>query len=437
MFTRNLLFISFLAIQSFAYAGEKSVLNIERWQTNHGAKVYFVQTPEIPMIQINVVFNAGSSRDNNQAGLSQFTNGLLNEGTKDLTATQIAEQFDKVGAEYSANVDKDMATVSLQSLTESQYLTPALNTFTEVLTTPIFSDDAIARVRNQILSAIQSQKQSPKSTAINLFYQNVFKNTPYQFPTNGTAETIQAIKKEDLINFYKKYYVTQNALITIVGAIDAKQAHLIAEQITRNLPVGQAATSLPLLNKTNTQDTAIKVNFPSEQTTILTGQIGINYQNPYFFPLYVGNYILGGTAFSSRLFNEVREKQGLTYNVNSIFKPLAANGPFVIMLQTRNSESQKSVDVVTKVLNEFIQQGPTEAELVRTKKQIINEFPLSLAGNDAISNYLIMLGFYQLPKDYLDTYRDKVNQVTASQIKEAFQKTIHPNGLTTILVGKN
>lgn len=413
------------------------VLPIQHWQTANGAQVYFVPSPVIPMVQINVVFAAGAGRDGAKPGLAQFTNNMLNQGARNLSADQIAEQFDSVGAQFNATVDRDMAQVSLQSLTDPKYLNPAVDTFTQVLTGPTFPKDGFDRIKNQTLTALASEKQSPKALAGNALYAAVYGEQPYHSPMNGTVESLSTLTVTDLLHFYTHFYVAKNAIITIVGAVTRPQAETLANQITKNLSTGEAAAPLPATKSVLTAAKEQHIKFPSEQTTIVIGQLGINYQNPAYFPLFVGNTILGGSTFSSRLFNEVREKRGLTYGVGSIFRPLQARGPFAIMLQTRNNEANQAVKVARDTLTDYLKEGPTAVELQRTKSQISNNFPLSLAGDDAISNYLVTIGFYHLPLNYLDTYLGKVNAVTADQVKAAMQNALQPDKMVTVLVGNN
>lgn len=428
----TVLFCGLAFCQSFA--ATKPVLNIQTWQTTNGTPVYFVASPEIPMVQINVVFAAGSARDGDKPGLAQLTNAVLNEGTADLNADQIAQKFDAVGAIFGNGVDRDKATVALQSLTDPQYLTPALQTFTDVLTKPNFPQDAFLRNQKQLLNIITQQQQTPNAVAKNAFYAATYGNQPYAHPPIGTMLTVSALTANDLINFYKQYYVAKNAIITIVGAVDRNQAEKMANQLSAGLATGTAAVPLataPMLTQANMQ----RIKFPSEQTNIIAGQVGINFNNPDYFPLTVGNYLLGGSGLTSLLFNQVREKRGLAYGVGSGFTPLEANGPFGIILQTRNSEANKALQVAQDTLKDFMKSGPSPAELSATKEKIINSFPLGLVGNDAISDNLVTIAFYHLPLNYLDTYRDKVNAVTVDQIKNAFQKTVSPDKFVTIMVG--
>lgn len=438
MFTKFSKFILFslIALTATAYgAGNKVVLNIQHWQTQNGAEVYFVNAPEVPMLQINVVFAAGSSRDNKQFGLAQFTNAMLNQGTSQFNADQIATAFDAVGAQFGSTVSRDMAIVSMQSLSEAKYLDPALQMFSAILTTPNFPQTAFARTQHQILNAIDEQQQSPETIAKHAFYDNLYPDQPYGHPTIGVKQTVTTLTPTDLKNFYNTFYVAKNAVITIVGAVSKQQAENIANQIITGLPAGDAAPKLSVAASLQSAKEQ-QIPFPAEQSTVILGQIGINFQDPNYFPLQLGNYILGGAPLTSELFKQVREKRGLVYSVGSGFSIGNARGPFVIMLQTKNDQAQQALQVTKQTLEQFLQTGPTEAQVEQAKRKIINSYPLAFTSDDDISGQLVMLAFYHLPLDYFDTYREKIAAVTPAQVKAAFQQTIDPNKMLTVIVGK-
>lgn len=412
------------------------MIDIQHWQTKNGAQVYFVRTPEPAMLDIQIVFPAGSARDGQLAGLAQATNTMLNQAAGQLNADQIATAFDNVGAQYGAEVNRDMASVQLRALTDPKFLNPAIQTFATVLTTPTFASAAWQRMQKQQLIELQAVQQSPGQIAQRMFYKQLYGDQPYGHPVNGTIETVTRLTPQDLEQFYKHYYVASNAIVAMVGAIDKPTAAKIAEQIVASLQKGQPAAALKIA--TNEQQPQSKaVVFPSQQTTILIGQIGMNKLDPAYFPLQVGNHILGaGGSMVSRLFQEVRNKRGLTYGVNSNFATLAAAGPFYIGLKTRSDQAKTAIQVTQQTLQTFIKQGPSEAELIAAKKNILGEFPLYFSNNANLLSQVVNLAFYQLPLDYYDTYREKINAVTVGQIRTAFQQRIHPATMTTVTVGK-
>lgn len=433
MFIKKLLLVFILLFSSLLnWAFAAPVLNIQNWKTKQGVPVFFVHTVQIPMVDIKVAFNAGSSRDDNEAGLANLTANMLGEGTTTLTADQIATRFDNLGAIFDASTTRDMSLISLRSLSKPDMLNASLPLFIDALTRANFPQISFARIKANTLQGIALQLQNPSYVAATTFYKNVYSNTPYATPVAGDAASVAQITDADVVGFYKKYYVAQNAMIVLVGDIDDAKAQDIAEKISASLPHGVAAPVLPMIKKSN--PTTVQINFPVNQTTILFGNVGIAYNDPDNFPLLVGNYILGNDS-TSRLFSIVREKYGLTYGIGSYFLPYAYNGPFVISLQTKNAQVQTALKITRTVISAYLSTGPTSQELEAAKDYLIGNFPLSLASNDAIANIVLAMGFYHLPANYLDTYCENVNAVTLNQIKSAMDKHIDLSRLVTIIVG--
>lgn len=434
-FQRGGLLAACICFCTFAQAAaNKPILDIQNWQTSQGTPVYFVRAPELPMMDLKIIFTAGSAYDDAQWGLANLTASMLGEGSKNLTADQIAAQFDQTGAQFDANTNRDVTVVSLRSLTDPKYLTPALQTFNEVLGQPTFSDQSLVRVKQQTLSAIQSAEQNPSAVAADTFYQYLYPNHPYGHPVLGMTKTVNTITRNQVQTFYQHYFVSTNAKIILVGDLDRKQAEQIAEQAMQALAKGAPAPTLAM-NQAGPHDGMHAVEFPSQQTTIVAGQLGIDRQNTQYFPLMVGNYMLGAMPLGSLLFEQVRNQRGLAYNVSSVFSPMTYRGPFVVILQTRAAEKQQALNVTEQVLQQFVGKGPNPEQLQLAKQNIVNHFPLNLATNDQIASALMQMALNQRPLNYLDTYRDQVNAVTADQVKQAFQSVIAPDKLLVVTVG--
>ncbi len=227
---------------------------------------------------------------------------------------------------------------------------------------------------------------------------------------------------------YKKCYHT------IVGGISKEQAIEIANQITQKLPEGNLPASLPDVEPL-TKSINVNIAFPSEQTHVLTGQPCAIENDPDYFPLLIGNHILGGGMLTSRLFNEVRNERGLAYNVVSAVLQLQKPAPFVIRLQTKNSQTQEAINVLQNTLLTFIKEGPTEQEVLEAKQAIIRSFPVEISNNEKITDVVSRMGFYQLPLDSLTTYQKQVEAVTIPEIKSAFLRRINPEKLALIVLG--
>ncbi len=418
-----------------ANAASKQVLNIQHWKTTQGIPVYFVRTPELPMVDLDVVFDAGSARDGEKFGIAQFTAGLIDEGAGDLSSDQIAEKFDNVGSIYSASVNQDLTSVGFRSLTAKDKLASTLDTFVTVLTDPKFPQDQFERLQKQTLTSLEQMRQSPAALAKEAFSAAIYGKQPYAHLIVGTPTTVSQFTPEDAKKFYQTYYVGKNARILMVGNLTLNAAKQTAERIAAALPTGETPTPLAVM-KPGKSPVNKNIVFPSQQTTILMGQMGISPEDPDFFPLMVGNHILGGGGLVSRLFEEVREKRGLVYNVSSKFSPLAARGSFFIFLQTRKEEAANAIELTQRVLKTFVEKGPAQKELDASKKNIIGSFPLQVSSNSDIVDQLMLISLYNFPLDFLDKYRENVEKVTRAQVRAAFQKHVQPSDISVITVGE-
>lgn len=414
----------------------KPVLAIQHWQTSQGAPVYFVRNPELPMVDIQIIFTAGSAYDNQQWGLASLTVSMLNEGTQKHSADQIAETFDQAGAQFSGQTNRDVAVIALRSLSDTQYFTPALDMFTEVLSQANFPDNALSRVKQQTIAAIREQQENPMAIAMDTFYQKLYGEHPYAHNVLGTPAIVNAITRQQLQAFYQRFLVSHNAQIILVGNLNRAAAQKIAQQLMGALPVGDSAPALAVAN-TAAAHGLQPVTFASQQTSIVIGQLGIDRQNSQYFPLTVGNFLLGQMPLNSLLFEQVRNQHGLAYNVSSALSPLTYRGPFIIGLQTRAAQTQQALNVTEQTVRQFVTAGPQPQPLGLAKQNLINHFPLNFATNEDIADVLTQMAVNHRPLDYLDTYRANIQAVTAEQVQHAFQTLIQPGQLLTITVGQS
>jgi len=407
---------------------------IQSWKSNNGARVLFVSAPDLPMVDVRVVFDAGSTRDGDKPGLSQLTNGLLTEGAGEWNADQIAQRMDAVGASMGSGALRDMAWVSLRTLTEEDAFNTSVSTLAEILNAPTFPVAALERNRKMMLAVLQREAQSPGGVVKKEFMKKVFGSHPYAIHSGGTNESLGAITRDDVMAQYRRYYVAGNTTISIVGALDRKQAEDLANRLTDRMQEGKSAPALPAVD-TLLQASEQHIQFPSSQSHIVLGQPGMKRGDPDYFALYVGNHILGGGGLVSLLSDEVREKRGLSYSIYSYFSPMRANGPFILGAQTKNQQASEALKVMRQTLVDYIQRGPTDKELKAAKQNITGGFPLRIASNGKIVEYLSMIGFYRLPLDYLDAFVGKINSITKEQIMDAFKRRVHPERFVTVVVG--
>jgi zinc protease len=407
---------------------------IESWETGKGAKVLFVHAPELPMVDIRLVFRAGAARDGEQGGIAGLTNAMLDQGAGGLSADDIARGMEQYGAELDSGSERDMAWLSLRSLTDQKLLKPALELFRTVLSQPDFPAADFEREQQRTLVGLQYEKQKPDAITKKSFYLGLYQRHPYANHPSGSAETVQALDVDALRSFYERHYVAQNATVVIVGDLPGKQARRIAAMLADSLEKGQRSEPLPDVDALAAAR-QLSIDFPSKQSHVLTGQPGMRRGDPDYFPLYVGNHILGGSGLVSRISEEIREKRGLSYSAYSYFIPMERKGPYLLGFQTRNDQRQAALQVLRDTLQAFIDDGPTAEELDAAKKNIIGGFPLKVSSNSKIAEYLAVIGFYDLPLDYLARFTEKVDAVTVEQIQDAYRRRIDPGRMLTVMVG--
>jgi zinc protease len=408
---------------------------IQHWVTRNGTRVYFVEAKELPMLDLRLIFDAGGARDGELPGLASVTSRMLDEGTPTRDTSAIARSFEMAGAAFNAGSYRDMAVVELRVLSDPAFREPALEVFTDVVAHAQFPADAYARAQKSSEIGQQQQEQSPSALAGRLFYKELYGKHPYAHPPTGTRESLARLQREELAAFHRRYYVARNLTLALVGAVSRAEAEALAERISSALPAGEPAPPLAEV-KPLAKARHIHREFPSAQTHILVGAPGIRYGDPDYFALTVGNEILGGGAFTSRLTAELRQRRGFTYGVYSSFQPMRAQGPFQISLSTRADQTTEALKIIRRLLGDFVRTGPAEDELRAAKASIVGGFPLSTASNSSIIGYLGAIGFYGLPLDYLDQYLAQVQQVSAADVRAAFARHVRPDRLLTVTVGK-
>lgn len=412
-----------------------AALDIQHWQTDNGTQVYFVAADEIPMVQFAVGFDAAAARDPaDRHGLASLVNSLMDDGAGDMDEETVARRLAAVGARFSSQSARDMATLELKVLSDPEYLDPALSVFASIVGEPAFPAAALQRERQRVLVGLAQSRQLPRAVATRLFYSRLFPDHPYGHMPEGTAQSVKRITRADLVAFHERYYSGANAVIAIVGDLSRERAGDAAEKIVSRLPEGRPAPPLPQVRWSPSGSRVHEV-FPSQQSHLLLGQPGVSRGDPDYFPLFVGNHILGGSGLISRLSVQIREKRGLAYSVYSHFVPMARRGPYILGLQTQSEQAGQARDIALDTVRRFIAGGPDAGELEAAKNNIIGGFPLRLDSNEQIAGNLLNIAFYGLPLDYLDRFPDQVAAVTAEQIRDAFQRRVDPRRWVQVTVG--
>lgn len=407
--------------------------HIQHWQSASGAKVLFVEDHDIPMLDVAVSVPAGSSYDT-KSGVAGMTHDLLDLGSEGLSEDAISSGMADVGAELGGEIDQDRASVSLRTLSHAAERDQALSIMARVLQHPVFPDAILVREKTRLIADLKEQETRPEYIASRAFQRAVYGNHPYALPVSGDVAGVEKISVQDLKDFYRAHYNARSAVVAIMGDVTRAEADAIAEQLTAQLPAATDEVKRPPVAM-QIQASEQRIAHPATQSHILMGAPGMSRTDPDYFALYVGNYVLGGGGFVSRLMNEVREKRGLAYSVYSYFMPMGLPGVFQIGLQTKKEQADQALALVRRTLADFVAQGPTEQELRAAKQNIIGGFPLRIDSNRKILEYLSLIGFYDLPLSYLDDFTGRVERVTAMQIRDAFARHIHPERMATVIVG--
>jgi zinc protease len=416
-----------LACAATAQAGVK----IQHWVAPSGARVYFIEAHDLPILDVQADFAAGSAYDRaGKAGLAALTQQLLDTGAGDLDENRISDRLVDVGARLEGSVDSDRAGLHLRTLSSAKEKDTALDLLRLVLTKPTFPDGVLAREKARTIAAIRDADTRPEAIAEKRFAAAIYPGHPYG--VSASADSVGSLSRDDVAAFHRDFYSAKNAVISIIGDVDRAEAERLAQSLTEDLPAGRAETPLPEIKLPQAE--TIKIPHPATQSHILIGLPGVARGAPDYFPLLVGNYTLGGGGFVSRLMKEVREKRGYAYSVYSYFMPRKLDGPFEIGLQTKRDQAQAALKVADDVLADFLKTGPTAAELAAAKRHYVDSLALNMDSNAKLLGYMSMIGFYGLPVTYLDDFPAKVNAVTAKEVREAFARHVKPENLVTVIV---
>jgi zinc protease len=426
---------STLLICGAVHAAE-AALPIETWRTANGAKVLFVAVRDLPIVDVSVEFPAGSSRDPaGKAGLARLTLHVMKGGAGGMSETDISDRLADVGAVLTPSIDMDRAGYALRSLSAAEALEQGLAVLEAVLAAPRFDTEVFERERSRAVAGLRESLARPATIAEREFFRRVFGAHPYGSPARSDPESIAALARVDLADFHRRHYVAERAVLAIIGDLSRAEAGRIAARLTLRLPRARVPlTVLPAVPRA--PDTApAHIAHPASQAHLRIGAPGMRRGDPDYYALWLGNQILGGGGFSSRLTAELRDKRGLTYSAYSYFAPYALEGPFVMAAQTRREQAAEALAVMRATLKQFVEEGPTEVELEAARQNVVGGFVLRVDSNQKILEYLALIGFYDLSLDYIEQFPREIQNVTLQQVRDAFRRRVDPEKMITVVVG--
>jgi zinc protease len=413
----------------------RAILPIQHWQTASGARVYFVENHDLPMLDLSVEFPAGVGYDRaDKAGVAGMVVRMLDRGADGLNEEDIARRVADIGAQLGGRFDSDRGGLTLRTLSNERERRPALDLFARVLRSPTFPGNVLEREKVRLIGALKEADTQPGTIASLAFQRLVFRDHPYALRSSGEVATVEKITRGDLVEFYRRHYAAKYAVVAMIGDVTRAEAEAIADEVTRGLPAAEGPEpSLAPVAELAAGATRM-IAHHATQAHIMIGAPGMRRDDPDYFPLFVGNHVLGGGGFASRITEEVRQKRGLAYSAYSYFSPLKREGPFQIGMQTQRSQAGEALAVARATLAEFVKSGPTERELTAAKQNIIGGFPLRIDSNRKIHEYLGLIGFYRLPLTYLEDFVKNVERVTVDDIADAFGRRVHPDRMVTVVV---
>lgn len=401
----------------------------------NGLKVIVIENHEQPIVYISFVVKSGSTYDEDLPGLASVTAELLTKGTKTRTATQIAEEIDFVGGSLNATSSWDATNVSVLVL--KKYLGVGMDILQDVVLNPTFPNEELERIRTQRLANIKQSKAEAGYLAGVRFARELFGNHPYANEINGNEESIQKIKRDDIVKFYQKHFIPNNSFIIFAGDITPNEAVPLVEKYFKDWKKGENPHKKFQTVNDIAQTKVIIVDKPGAvQSAIRIGHLGIDRKNKDYVKVYTLNTLLGG-YFNSRINMNLRETHGYTYGASSSFDSRIYPGPFIVSADVRNEVTDSSVAEIIKELKRIIEEPVPEDELKMAKDYIVGSFPLQIETPAQVASRVMTIEIYGLPKDFYDKFREEVKKITAKDIQEVAKKYLHPDRLLIVVSGNS
>ena len=432
-----------VCLLTFGYfAAAHAILPIEKLDSFKGSKGYLVQTKALPMVDIEVSIDAGDRFDpSGKSGLADMAAGLMNYGVKGdqgiLSEAQIADEIADLGANIGLSVGGERAIMRIRSLSRKDLQDRAVKLAAAMLSSPTYETKIVEREKQRTITNLLEAETKPEFALERRFAKSVYGD--YPLGNNPTVKSIAAVSAKDLIQFHQQFYRSDRMIVSIVGDVDRAQANEIVQTLLQKIPQsGNPIAKLPELQRSPVEPLAqreIQIPFDSQQAHIAMGMTAVTRSNPDYFPLLVGNYILGGGGFVSRLMSEVREKRGLAYSVSSYFAPGKDTGIFKAGLQTKNDQAVLALEVMSSTIAKFIADGPSPAELLAAKSNLVNGYPLRIDNNRKLLDNVSSIAWNDLPLDTMEVWTQQVEAVTLEQVRAAFQKYLAMDRMKIVVLG--
>ncbi|WP_394890200.1 M16 family metallopeptidase [Mesorhizobium sp. AaZ16] len=399
-------------------------LDIQELKSENGVNAWLVEDHAVPIIAIQFVFDGGTTQDPAaKEGLANLMTALFDEGAGDLDSDAFQVKLDDAGAEMSLHAQRNGIYGSMRMLSEQQ--NAAFDLLRLAVNRPRFDQAPIDRTRAQMLSGIIANERDPEAIAERKWLRAIYGTHPYSRPEEGTQESLAAITSADLSAFHKATFGRDGLRVSVVGDIDAKTVSKKLDQLFGDLP--QKQTLAPVADVDPKLGQQVEVDYDLPQTSLQLAFPGVKRHAPDFYAAMVMNEILGGAPSTSRLWEEVREKRGLTYGVRSTLVDYEHSNALVVTTATRSDRAAETLSLVRKVVKQMAQDGPTEAELEAGKKYLIGAYAIrKLGSSSSIAATLVKWQLDKVGIDYIQRRAALIDQVTLDQVKAAAKKLLSP-----------
>lgn len=398
-----------------------------------GIDAWMVESPDIPFLALEIRIRGGANLDDPaRRGATNLMMGLIEEGAGDLDAQAFQTAREELAAQFSFRAFDDSISVSAKVLTENR--DEALALLRLALTAPRFDQDAVDRVRAQVIAGIESDALDPDSIASATFYAAAFPDHPYGSDLSGTVETVSALTRDDLIAAHRAAFVRDRVYVAAVGDITAAELGPLLDELLGGLPAD--GPPLPEWVPFGLAGGVTVVDFPSPQSTALFGHAGIKRDDPDYFAAHILNHILGDGGFESRLMQEVREKRGLTYGIGTFLVPRDYSEMILGSVASANETMAEAIDVIRAEWARLATEGITQEELDAAKTYITGEYPLRFDGNAEIATIMVGMQMLGLPPDYVINRNDYMNAVTLADVNRVAAELLDPGALHFTVVGQ-
>jgi zinc protease len=398
-----------------------------------GIKAWLVEDHNIPFMALELRFRGGTSLDQpGKRGAVNLMAATLEEGAGEMDAQGFAMARDGLAAHIGFGAEADEISVSMQTLTENRGA--AVDLLHLALTAPRFDQDAVERVKGQVLAGLRAEEQDPSAIAAKLSRVRAYGAHPYGSSGDGTIDSVTALTRDDVVAAWQGAMARDLIYVAAAGDISAEELGLLLDQLL----VGVPAAGWPLPSKAvlNEKPGVVVQSFPGPQSVVLFGHGGIGFDDPDFFAASLLNDILGGGRFSARLMQEVREKRGLTYGIGTGLASRDLSAEWVGQFQASNDKVAEAIQVVRDEWAKMATEGVTAEELATAKTYMTGAYPLRFDGNGQIASILVGMQMLGLSADYPKTRNDKVNAVTMEDISRVAKRLLKPENLSFVVVGE-